>query len=75
MLAGHTHCGQIRFFGWAPMTNSRYGQRYACGLVRERGNALYVTAGIGTTVLPVRLGARPDLWLIEVRPKPNARGA
>jgi uncharacterized protein len=70
MLAGHTHCGQIRLFGWAPMTNSRYGGRYACGLVRERGNVLVVTAGIGTTILPIRFGARPDIWLIRVGPKP-----
>lgn len=70
MLAGHTHCGQIRLFGWAPMTNSRYAGRYACGLVRERGNVLVVTAGIGTTILPIRLGAPPDIWLIRVSPKP-----
>lgn len=69
MLAGHTHCGQIRVFGWAPVTNSAYGQRYACGVVRERGNTLVVTAGLGTSVIPVRLGARPDLWLITVRPR------
>jgi len=69
MLAGHTHCGQIRLFGWAPMTNSRYGARYACGLVKERGNVLVVTAGIGTTLLPLRFGARPDIWLIRVGPQ------
>jgi predicted MPP superfamily phosphohydrolase len=69
MLAGHTHCGQIRLFGWAPVTNSRFGQRYACGLVRERGDVLIVTAGLGTSVLPFRLDAPPDLWLIEVRPR------
>ena len=70
MLAGHTHCGQIRFFGWAPITNSQYGERYACGLVRERGNTLVVTAGVGTTILPFRFGARPDIWLIRLSPTP-----
>jgi predicted MPP superfamily phosphohydrolase len=69
MLAGHTHCGQIRLFGWAPVTNSRFGQRYACGIVRERGDELIVTAGLGTSVVPFRLGAPPDLWLIEIRPR------
>jgi predicted MPP superfamily phosphohydrolase len=68
MLAGHTHCGQIRLFGWAPVTNSRYGRRYVCGLVRERGNLLVVTAGLGTSVVPVRVGAVPDIWLIALRP-------
>src|SRR6185503_19629065 len=39
MLAGHTHCGQIRYpWGGGPATMSRYGERYACGEVRENGN-------------------------------------
>jgi uncharacterized protein len=70
MLAGHTHCGQVRlpFFG-AVSTMSRYGQRYACGLVRARARALIVTAGLGTSGLPLRLGAVPDLWLIHLGPR------
>lgn len=73
MLAGHTHCGQIRLFGWSPVTNSRHGQRYACGVVQERGNLLVVTAGLGTSVVPFRLGAEADLWLITVRPPQGLR--
>lgn len=69
MLAGHTHCGQARLpFVGAVMTLSRYGQRYACGLVREQGRTLIVTAGLGTSGLPLRLGAAPDLWLIRIGP-------
>ncbi|HEV2815655.1 MAG TPA: metallophosphoesterase [Allosphingosinicella sp.] len=69
MLAGHTHCGQIRLpFVGAVSTMSRYGQRYACGLVRERGRTLIVTAGLGTSGLPLRLGAVPDLWLVRLGP-------
>lgn len=69
MLAGHTHCGQIAL----PLvgrlaTASDYGDRYACGLVREGGRTLVVGAGLGTSVMPLRLGARPDMWLIELGP-------
>lgn len=68
MLAGHTHCGQLRFpLVGAPATMSRYGERYACGIVRERGQVLVTTAGLGTSLLPIRLGTRPEIWLIEVR--------
>jgi predicted MPP superfamily phosphohydrolase len=69
MLAGHTHCGQWRF-PWvgAPATMSRYGNRYACGLVRENGNVLIVTSGLGTSLLPIRFGTRAEIWLIEVTP-------
>jgi len=73
MVAGHTHCGQIRLpFVGAVSTMSDYGDRYACGLVRENGRILIVTAGLGTSVLPLRLGAVPDLWLVTIGPKPVA---
>ncbi|HYJ52991.1 MAG TPA: metallophosphoesterase [Allosphingosinicella sp.] len=72
MLAGHTHCGQVRLpFIGAVKTLSRYGQRYACGLVRENGKVLVVTAGLGTSGLPLRLGAVPDLWLVRLGPAPR----
>ena len=69
MLAGHTHCGQIAYpWGGSPATMSRYGQRYACGVVRENGNTLVVSAGLGTSLLPIRLFASPDLWAIKAKP-------
>ena len=71
MAAGHTHCGQGRLpFIGAIMTMSRYGNRYACGRVDENGKTLIVTAGLGTSGIPLRLGAVPDLWVIELRPAP-----
>ena len=68
MLAGHTHCGQIRLpLIGAVSTMSRYGERYACGMVSERGKRLVVGAGLGTSIMPIRLGAPPDMWLLELR--------
>ena len=70
MLAGHTHCGQIRLpFIGALSTESRYGQRYACGRVDENDHTLIVSAGLGTSIRPLRLGATPDLWLIRLGPE------
>ena len=69
MLAGHTHCGQVRLpILGAVKTMSAYGQRYACGLIREHGRTLIVTAGLGTSGVPLRLGAVPDLWLVRLGP-------
>ena len=68
MLAGHTHCGQIAPPLIGPLaTASRHGKRYACGVVRERGKTLIVGAGLGTSMLPLRIGALPELWLVELR--------
>lgn len=70
MLAGHTHCGQIAPPLVGPIwTMSRHGKRYACGLVREGDKLLVVTAGLGTSGLPFRLGAVPDMWLLDLGPK------
>jgi predicted MPP superfamily phosphohydrolase len=70
MLAGHTHCGQISPPLIGPLrTYSRYGTRYACGRIDEDGKVLVVGAGLGTSVLPLRIGAVPDLWLIELGPR------
>lgn len=68
MLAGHTHCGQLSFpLIGAPAHMSRYGDRYACGRIVEDGKSLFVTAGLGVSVLPFRFGTRPDMWLVTVR--------
>ena len=67
LLAGHTHCGQIRYpWGGSPATMSRYGQKYACGIVRENGNTLIASGGLGTSVLPFRFLTSPEIWLVEV---------
>lgn len=68
-LAGHTHCGQISlpFFG-PPSIPSNYGRRYACGIIRENGKFLVVTAGLGTSIVPVRWNAPSDFWVVTVGP-------
>lgn len=65
-LSGHTHGGQVRLFGWSPIVPSRYGNRYAYGHVQENGRDLIVSAGLGTSKLPIRLGAPPEIVLIEL---------
>lgn len=70
MVAGHTHCGQIRLpvIG-AVSYMSEHGERYACGVVREGSKTLIVGAGLGTSLLPLRLGAAPDMWMIRITEK------
>lgn len=69
LLAGHTHCGQVVLPFWGPVSEvSKYGARYRCGIQREEGRAVVVTAGLGTSGGPFRLGAPPDLWLLTLGP-------
>lgn len=63
ILSGHTHGGQVRipFFG-AVIVPSKYGKKYEYGLV---DNIVYVTKGLGTSVLPLRFNCRPEITVIE----------
>lgn len=66
-LSGHTHGGQVRLPAIGSLVvPSRYGQRYAYGLVEEDGRKLVVSGGLGCSVLPVRLGMPPEVTVVEV---------
>jgi uncharacterized protein len=68
-LAGHTHGAQVDLpLVRERMTPSRYGARYAGGLFREGGRLMFVSRGIGTSTLPVRFLAPPEVALLELRP-------
>ncbi len=71
-LSGHTHGGQISIFGWTPIVPSRYGSRYAYGHKIEEGRNLIVSSGLGCSGIPVRIGAAPEIVVIDLG---GARGA
>ncbi|MFP5434096.1 MAG: metallophosphoesterase [Alphaproteobacteria bacterium] len=69
-LVGHTHCGQVALpFAGIVYVPSKYGTRYACGLYRDGARTMIVAGGVGTSGLPIRMLAPPDIWLITVRPQ------
>jgi hypothetical protein len=66
-LSGHTHGGQVAIPGLRRLAiPSRYGERYARGHVVEDGRHLYITSGLGTSGLPVRLFAPPEVVVLEL---------
>ena len=68
LLAGHTHGGQVSFpFIGSVVHPSEYGQRYARGHVVENGHHLFVTSGIGTSIMPVRFNVPPEIVLLTLR--------
>lgn len=67
LIAGHTHGGQCRFpIIGAPVVPSEFGQKYAAGHVKDRGIDVFVTTGIGMSVLPVRFGVPPEIAVLEL---------
>jgi len=68
-VAGHTHGGQVRIpFVGRPIVPSHYGERYAIGSIAEHGRQLFVTPGVGTSVLPVRFLVPPEISLLVLDP-------
>ena len=63
-LAGHTHGGQVVLH--KPLTvPSKYGIKYAYGLFEEDGKTMFVSRGLGTSILPVRFNCFPEIVVID----------
>jgi len=66
-IAGHTHGGQVDFEILHQHFNvARYFTPYVLGLYREGASSVYVSSGIGTIGVPIRLGAPPEISLIRL---------
>ncbi len=67
VLAGHTHGGQVTIEILNQTLNfARFATPYVAGLYRLNGRSCYVTAGIGTIALPVRIGAPPEITVLRL---------
>jgi predicted MPP superfamily phosphohydrolase len=70
MLAAHTHGGQV----WLPLIGtpiipSSYGQKYSYGHIYDNGLDLFVTSGVGTSILPFRFMMPPEIAVLTIRSK------
>lgn len=67
VLSGHTHGGQIHVPGltgaWIP---SQYGSKYRSGLVQGPASQVFITCGVGTAYLPLRLNCPPEINLLTL---------
>jgi predicted MPP superfamily phosphohydrolase len=66
-VSGHLHGGQVN----VPLVRrtalpTRFGERYIAGHVVERGRHLYVSAGLGTAGLPLRLRRPPEVPVLRL---------
>lgn len=67
-LAGHTHCGQVVLPLVGRLVHaSTASERWPCGLYDEAGRKLFVTGGVGVSILPVRFRAPPEIVVLTLR--------
>ena len=66
ILSGHTHGGQVSFpIIGAPVVPSEYGSKMAKREINETQNRMIITKGLGTSILPIRFGAVPEIVVIN----------
>ncbi|MEI9938395.1 MAG: metallophosphoesterase [Pseudomonadota bacterium] len=67
-LAGHTHGGQVDLpLLGRRIVPSRFGSRFAAGHIVEGGRHLFVTTGVGTSIIPIRFRVPPEIALLTLR--------
>jgi len=67
-LAGHTHCGQVNLPVFGRLVHaSPASEAWPCGLYDEGGRKLFVTGGVGVSILPVRFRAPPEIVIVTLR--------
>jgi hypothetical protein len=70
-VAGHTHGGQVNLpLIGRPIVPSQFGQRYAAGHIIEHARNLFVSTGLGTSILPIRFRVPPEIVVLTVRRNP-----
>jgi len=69
-IAGHTHGGQVWFpFLGSLIVPSEYGDKYAFGHIKEGDLDVFVTTGVGTSVMPIRFLVPPEVAVLTIRSK------
>ncbi len=72
-LAGHTHCGQVHipYLSRYMPASSIESKRWPCGLYEDHGRRLYVSGGVGVSILPVRFLQPPEIAVVTIYPDPG----
>lgn len=69
-LAGHSHCGQVNLPFFGRLAHASAGSaRWPCGGYDVNDRKLYVTGGVGVSILPVRFNAPPEIVILTLSAK------
>lgn len=75
-LSGHTHGGQVRLAGGAPLIMASDNEKWSWGRYDDdEGRVLVVSGGIGCSVLPMRVGVPPEITVVDLEPPSEGHDA
>lgn len=67
-VAGHTHCGQVNLPMLGRLVHASHAARqWGCGAYVDHGRNLFVTGGVGVSILPVRFRAPPEIVVVTLK--------
>lgn len=74
-VSGHTHGGQIVFakLGGINLSIASFVSNFLEGLYKNGNSSMYVSRGIGTVGLPLRLNCRPEITILTLKQKSPAK--
>ncbi|MBV8169685.1 MAG: metallophosphoesterase [Alphaproteobacteria bacterium] len=74
LIAGHTHGGQVRLpFIGSLITARGIPNRWMFGHIKESEHDMFVSTGIGTSIMPVRFLTPPVIDVLDIRPSASTR--
>lgn len=74
LIAGHTHGGQVRLpFIGSLITSRGIPNRWMASHIAENGHDMFVSTGIGTSIMPIRFLTPPVIDVLELHAATSAR--
>jgi len=67
-FAGHSHCGQVNLPVFRRILHASPGsEKWPCGLYSQWSRKLYVSGGVGVSVIPARFNQPPEIAVVTLR--------
>jgi predicted MPP superfamily phosphohydrolase len=70
VLSGHTHGGQVVLPGLGAIAAQKFP--VVAGLGRQGNTAIFVSRGVGTVYVPVRINCPPEVAVLTLQPEPGS---